>query len=187
MISYQATQARRRLNKSSRPLADNPINFTDIVHFERTYNNTRESWALRINVTDLPVPDKISDLGTASASFSQGLRVANIQYELQWPGDKDSLQELLRERNLRVMVYTKIASMPSNITERFDYNDQGNCAAVLGDQCTQSLTDAASKDNGIHATRLERCESTLAVEDYSIATGSKIGENASASGGLEPS
>jgi hypothetical protein len=82
--------------------AGRQLNVTSAVTSTRTYNNIPEIWTWRVNITEIAVPDQISDLGMPSANFSQGLHVANTQWQLEWPTDDDSLQMFLGKRNQRV-------------------------------------------------------------------------------------
>lgn len=136
-------------------------NATKSVTFPRIYNNTSEAWTWRINITDMAVPNRISDLGLPSADFSQGLRVANTQWQLQWPGSSDSFQEFLRERNASARFMGIITNKPSNITDHLKDSDNGNCTNVLGDECTRSLTQAVTKDGPISYATLPGCDSSL--------------------------
>jgi hypothetical protein len=140
-------------------------NVTSAVTSTRTYNNTPEIWTWRVNITEIAVPDQISDLGMPSANFSQGLHVANTQWQLEWPSDDDSLQMFLGKRNMSVSFTTLVSNKPSNITDRYKDADNGNCATILGDQCTQSLTQTASKGPTIKFLGLEGCENTLTVNE----------------------
>jgi hypothetical protein len=140
-------------------------NATDSVTFTRAYNNTQEEWTWRINVTDISVPNRIDDLGMPGANFSQGLHIANVQWQLEWPGDEvDSLQTYLMKRNMSVGFTALISNKPSSITDRYSDSDNGNCTAVLGDKCTQSITQFASEGDMVSFTGLEGCADSLDVQ-----------------------
>jgi len=151
-------------------------NASSSVTFTRKYNNTDESWTWRINITEIAVPDRVSDLGKDSANFTQGLRVANIQWQLGWPSEDESLQALLGNRNSSVSFTALVSNKPSNITDRYKNEDNGNCAPVLGDQCTKSLTEAASKNTKFDSTTLEGCGDTLNVNGGGQQAGTSFGK-----------
>lgn len=151
-------------------------NATNSVTFMRTYNNTPETWTWRINVTDMAIPNQISDLGSPSANFSQGLHVANTQWQLQWPGNSDSFQSFLRERNVSVSFTALMTNKPSNITDRYNDADNGNCTNMLGDKCTQSLIQTAARGSPIGFATLEGCENTLAVSGGNQGGGTSFGK-----------
>jgi hypothetical protein len=137
--------------------AERQPNATSSIDFTRTFNNTPETWTWRINTTELSVPDPFYNLGKADADYSQGLRVANIQWQLRWPGSGDddgSFQSFLIARNATAQFNTVILSLPSNITDRYP-DENGNCATVLSEECIQSLTDDGSSREG--------CENNLSV------------------------
>lgn len=105
------------------------------------------------------VPDRISDLVLPTAKFSQDPRVANIQWQLDWPGNSDSFQSFLGQRNITAPFTALVTNEPSDITDRYERENTGNCASILRDQCTQSLAQAPS--TGLVAfSSLEGCEDT---------------------------
>lgn len=141
-------------------------NATSSVTFTRTDNNTLETWAWSVNITDVPVPNQPDDLGMPSANNSKGLHVINAQWQLQWPGDNNSsenLQAFLALRNLSINVFAHRISLPSNITSKYTNQDNGNCSTILGDQCTQSLIQALVAGRQIGYPGLKGCASTLDV------------------------
>ena len=142
-----------------------PNGTTGAVPFNRTYNNAPESWFWRVNVTDLAVPNRPSDLGSSSANSSENLHVANTQWELSWPGNETSLQEYLAARELTLSINTLSTNKPMNITSKYLDSDSGNCTTILGGQCVQSLMAAAMKGTIQSYQGLAGCESTLNVKN----------------------
>jgi hypothetical protein len=141
-------------------------NATNSITFTRTFNNILETWTWRINTTELAVPDPIYNLGKPDANYSQGLKVANIQWQLQWPGSGEedgSFQSFLVTRNATALFSTVIINLPSNITDRYQDGDNGDCATILSEECVQSLTDVASSRKG--------CENTLSVDVGGVRSG----------------
>jgi hypothetical protein len=150
--------------------------------FMRNYNNTPEHWQWMVTVADVPVPNRISDLGKEGADFSEGLHVANTQWDFDWPRKAedvreridrfDTLQKLLADRNASVSFTALIYHSPREVTNKYNRSDNGNCRYVLGEQCTQSLTEAATKDSGqIKLSGLEGCEGAVDILGSSIAAG----------------
>jgi hypothetical protein len=141
-------------------------NGTSSNDFTRTFNNTPETWNWRINTTELAVPSPIDDLGKPEANYSQGLKVANIQWQLQWPGsdeDGSSFQSFLKARNATASFEAVIVNLPDNITDGYKDEDNGSCKTILGEQCVQSLADDSSSREG--------CEHTLSVDIGGIRSG----------------
>jgi hypothetical protein len=141
-------------------------NGTSSIDFTRTFNNTPETWNWRINTTELAVPSPIDDLGKPEANYSQGLKVANIQWQLQWPGsdeDGSSFQSFLKARNATASFEAVIVNLPDNITDGYKDEDNGSCKTILGEQCVQSLADDSSSREG--------CEHTLSVDIGGIRSG----------------
>jgi hypothetical protein len=94
-------------------------NGTSSIDFTRTFNNTPETWNWRINTTELAVPFPVDDLGKPEANYSQGLKVANIQWQLQWPGSDEegsSFQSFPKARNATASFEAVIVNLPNNIT-----------------------------------------------------------------------
>jgi hypothetical protein len=77
---------------------------------------------------------------------------------------------------MRVSFTTLLSNKPSNITNRYNETDNGNCATILGDQCTQSLTQSASKDSTITFLSLRGCENTLMVNQGGRDDGASFGK-----------
>jgi len=143
-------------------------NATSSIDFERTFNSTQETWTWRVNVTEVAVPDNIYDIGKDTANFSKGLHVANTQWQLEWPGDEETLEELLTKRNLSVTIFTYIANVPSNITDNYKPEDNGDCKALLGDRCVAWLS-------AFNSTGGEGCRDTLGVNSVnSSGTGFEL-------------
>ncbi|KAI1817292.1 hypothetical protein GGS20DRAFT_592201 [Poronia punctata] len=148
-------------------------NATTSVNFKRTYNNTEETWSWRINVTELALPDDISDLGTKEAVYSRGWRIANTQWELGWPGKKgdETLEEYLAERNLNASFTTMMATKPASVTANYDDADEGDCEGVLGDECLASIVEAARKGETEKLGKLDGCKDTLGAKGHGLDDG----------------
>lgn len=132
------------------------------ITFTRLFNNTPETWRWHVNVTDIAVPNRISDLGTPGANFSQALHVTNTQWQLDWPGDDDTFQLFLGERRVNATFTALITFVSSKIKTNNNGNTNGNCTAFLGEQCTQALLQAASKSSQIPLLHLEGCKNSSA-------------------------
>jgi hypothetical protein len=83
----------------------------------------------RIDVVDLAVPNRISDLVSPSAGFLENLLVTNTQLQLLWPGPRDTFQSFLESRNVDAMFHALTMLRPSNITDR--YNNISECLSFL--------------------------------------------------------
>jgi hypothetical protein len=141
-------------------------NETDSITFVRDFNDAEETWTWRVNVTDIAVPNKISDLGDPSASSSTGYHVANTQWQLQWPGNNSSsLQSFLAERNLNVTFNALSIFLTSNITSKYNADDRGNCTNLLGSKCTQAISDATRHGNAMQLG-FPDCRDTIGINGF---------------------
>jgi hypothetical protein len=149
-------------------------NWTDSVTFSRVSNNTPETWTWRINITDLTIPNDISELGSSSASYSKGFHVANTQWQLQWPSSSgnssepsssDNLLSFLSERNLDIALNALSVFVPSNVTNQYNANDNGNCTSLLGSECTQAITREIGKGGAIQVAFPE-CQNTIGINGF---------------------
>jgi len=96
-------------------------------------SDSDSSWTWRVNISEVAVPDS-----------SDGLQVVNTQWDLQWPG-AGSLQSFVARAGLNgseggglCLTVAEFDLLP-NVTSRYSESDQGNCSAVLGDQCAEKL------------------------------------------------
>jgi hypothetical protein len=144
-------------------------NVSDTVTFSRTHNGKAEDWTWRINITDLAIPDRTSDLGSSSASFSRGLHVTNTQWQLQWPGSSDTLQTFLSERDMEVTFNALSVLKPSNVTDAYNAEDKGECTKLLGSECTQSITKAIS-DGSTLQILFPACQNTIGINGFSAGS-----------------
>jgi hypothetical protein len=139
-----------------------------------------QSWAWRINITDLAIPNSISDLGDPSASFSKGLRVTNTQWNLQWPNNSSSptLQSYLFSQNLSLNIAALSLSLPSNLSAPAD---NGSCTPLLGDACERAITSALTGGSPIQQAFPE-CASSIGINGFTQpgASGTRL------RGGVEP-
>jgi hypothetical protein len=129
-------------------LAGQHPNATTLISFKRSYNNTPETWTWRVNISDIAVPDTLDDLGNPSATFSKKLHVANTQFQLDWPGNKNTFQAFLADRNMRVELVSMIRHLPSNVTDKYDLQKDGkdgSCVNVLGQSCVDDITRQSSE------------------------------------------
>ena len=63
---------------------------------------------------------------------------------------------------MNLFVQTLVTSKPSNVTEPYSDEDNGDCSPVLGDQCTRSIMMASDSASGtVDFAGLEGCEETL--------------------------
>jgi len=157
-------------------------NATTSVTFQRKYNNTKEEWTWRVNLTEIAVPDDISDLGSPSANFSRGLRVANTQWQLEWPGSSDdannnnTFEAFLQERNLNASFTSLVVKHSSKIANNYDDSDGGDCEKVLGKDCTKALTEAAFKDLTEQLSALAGCKDALGDDGNKLDDGVSFGK-----------
>jgi hypothetical protein len=119
----------------------------------------------------MAIPDRTADLGSPSASFSRGLRITNIQWQLLWPGSDESLLEFLSESKMEIRFNALAVSKPSNITDPYNADDDGDYTKLLGSVCTQSVTKAISEGD-VQQTIFIGCENTIGINGFS-AGGSK--------------
>lgn len=151
-------------------------NATTSVPFNRTYNGTIEQWRWRVNVTDIAVPDSISSIGRNDVNFTQGLRVANTQWQLEWPASVgQTLEGSLRARDGIAYFTALISNKPWSITDGYSDDNDGDCAPILGEECVESLTEAASRGTVLF-TGLEGCEDTLIPNDGGSDDGASFGK-----------
>jgi hypothetical protein len=136
-------------------------NATSSVTFQRPYNGELETWGWRINITDLAIPNNPDQFGNSSANASEGLHVANTQWELTWPAGSDNFTEFLNERNMTASFAAYIASKPANITDRYNASAQGDCTALLGHQCVDAIKRSASGTDLPDILDKEECADTL--------------------------
>jgi hypothetical protein len=128
-------------------LAGQHPNASTFVTFSRPYNNTPEVWTWRVNISEIAIPDDLADLGQPFASFSENLHAANVQFQVDWPSEDDTLQAFLTKRHMSVEFVTMIKHLPFNVTDKYDLQNDaqdGNCANVLGQTCVDSITEMAS-------------------------------------------
>jgi hypothetical protein len=142
-------------------------NSTSSVTFSRISNNTAEEWTWRINITDLAVSNNsLANLGEDDADYSEGLRIVNTQWELDWPGENEdeTFGEWMAARQWDgVRILATIMNMPANITEQTATADGGDCSPFLGEQCTASLMQAADvyMGSGQVFSNLDGCSDTF--------------------------
>ena len=147
-------------------LAGRHPNGTASTTFQRLVDETQETWTWRVNVTDIAVPNEPTNLGMSSANSSEHLHIVNTQWELQWPDNNnasESFTDFLRRIDSRAYFNAMILNLPSNITRAYSNQTNGNCTAVLGDDCVRSIESAASTGNYLKTSDLTGCASTLNV------------------------
>jgi hypothetical protein len=141
-------------------------NATSAVSFVRTYNNTLERWSWRVSIADIPIPSPIQDLGLPSANYSAGQHIRNTQYQLSFPtsGRNDSLQTLLRERDMSLYVNAFAVNVEKSAISGFSNDGDGSCATILSASCIQSIQDAtfASAGKQFDISALQNCSSIFA-------------------------
>jgi hypothetical protein len=135
-------------------------NATSSITFTRKYNNTPEEWTWRVNITEVPWPDNDWRGDPDSATFNNGWRVTNTQWELNWPGDSDTLGEYIREQEVPIGVKILRTAVPSNVSDLYRKSDGGDCTPMLGEECVRSLQSSTSS-RGTGGRRLEGCEDSI--------------------------
>lgn len=152
-------------------------NATSSITFKRTYDNSDEEWTWRVNTTEIAVPNRASDIGDENANDSQDLLVANTQWQLDWPADeKVTLQELAERRNASIAFTALISNKPSDITNRYSIDDNGDCTSLLGEECIESLAAAATSGGSVIFSGLNGCEDTLDTNDGGTDDGAGFGK-----------
>lgn len=139
-------------------------NATDEIEFKRTYEENEETWTWRINISEVAVPDIPTQLGRDDANYSMDHRVVNTQWQLGWPEtEDDSFLDLLTDREIGVYFHTRILLLPTNVTDKYDENDNGDCVPMLGEGCTQRIADKAIGNFGeeIDYSQFEECRDTI--------------------------
>ncbi|CBX99621.1 hypothetical protein IAQ61_005125 [Plenodomus lingam] len=162
-------------------------NASDVVTFTQNFNNTAEEWTWRINVSEIAVPDNSQDLGLERANFSEGLHVAHTQWQLVWPGEEDDLLSFVKSRSVDSARFSAfMATVYSNITDRFEDSDDGDCTPMLGERCVESIRNrAVNGEDEMAWSNLEGCESTFDARDQSTSRGISFSMNADDEGLVE--
>ena len=147
-------------------LAGRHPNGTASTTFQRLVDDTSETWTWRVNITDIAVPNEPVNLGMSSANFSEHLHIVNTQWELQWPdgnNSSESFTDYLRRIDSRAYFNAMILNLPSNITQAYSNQTNGNCTTILGDDCVRSIKSAVSLGGNLQTSDLTGCASTLDV------------------------
>jgi hypothetical protein len=148
-------------------------NATSAVTFVRTYNNTPEAWAWRVSIADIPIPNPSQDLGLPSADYSAGRHIRNTQYQLSFPagGRNETLQMLLRERNMSLEVNAFAVNVGKSVLDGFSNPDNGSCATILSASCIQSIREAtfAAAGKQFDIAALDNCSSTFTQDSSGAA------------------
>lgn len=122
------------------------------------------TWAWRVNITNIPLPD------------SGNMYATNTQYDLQWPGDGELNSYLDAEfdectggcTRTPLCLVNMAIDLPSNITRRYFDGSRGNCSNVLGAECERSLRSALAGDcGGPGGGSLKGCSDSLDVGQLS--------------------
>lgn len=153
-------------------------NATSSVSFVRTYNNTPETWTWRVSIADIPIPSPVQDLGLPSANYSAGRHIRNTQYQLGFPtgGRNETLQMLLRDRNMSLEVNAFAVNVGKSAIDGFSNPSNGSCATILSASCIQSIQDATFASAGMRfdISGLQNC-SSIFTRDSSGAIGFGVG------------
>lgn len=139
-------------------------NATNDVEFKRTYENDEETWTWRVNISEVAVPDYPRELGRDDASYSMDRRVINTIWQLGWPEtEDDSFLDFLTSRETDVYFQARILVLPSNVTDKYDENDNGDCVPMLGEDCVKRIADETNRGRKELVTwsRFEECRDTL--------------------------
>jgi hypothetical protein len=132
------------------------------------YDNNTEPWTWRVNISSLSVPNSAAQLGLPNADYSDNLHVANTQYQLDWPGDEDTLQEFIQQKNMRVEFAIMVGNRDLNFAEKANEVDEsGGCASVLGEECMQSVNQGAMGGKTMNFQDLRGCGDVLQVKERS--------------------
>ena len=124
------------------------------------YDPNAGYWTWRVNISNVAVPN--------SNEYA-----ANAQYDLQWPfgGTLQSYLERFQEEGstdndeTNLCGYFSVFTLPQNITGRYMQSFNGNCSALLGDQCARSLSSSllGSSCRAGPVDNLDGCSDTLSI------------------------
>lgn len=104
--------------------------------------------------------------------------MVNAQWGLALAEEDGSLSNWLAQQNMNLTVQTLMTSKPTNITESYSNEDDGDCSSVLGDQCTQSIMMASDSARGaVDFAGLEGCEDTLNAGSGGGSDGTSFGKS----------
>lgn len=145
---------------------------TNATWIAKLGNGPIVQWTWRVNLTNVPVPNNVDDLGTPKANFSEDLRSANTQYELIWPsaaaGTNESLNEFLRASGTNISFNNVQLTLPSGA--QFTSYANGSCRSILSDECIQGLKRNAQAGSGLLFRYIDGCEEFFNGTEYT-ATG----------------
>lgn len=139
------------------------------VAFEHPFNGTTETWTWHINVSETVIPPQLQ-----GSQDSEEQYFTNTQWSLNWPGDSESLVPWLRSRNTSLSFVALLSNKPTNITDRYRDQDNGNCTALFGESCTKSLYNTAMKPDSryqFNTIGLEGCEDTFDITEGGAGIG----------------
>ena len=75
------------------------------------------------------------------------------------------MREFLAQRKAKLSFNIISSIKPSNITDKYQDSDNGDCVPMLGKQCVKALADAADAYWLVEPHTLSACRSTLDLGD----------------------
>ena len=148
------TAAQSYFQNASRNPAANTSHASTSFSFNQTWYTGNGTFTWTVNITDVPIPNALSDAGVPSADSSNGLHVVNTIWTLDWPGsnDSESLQDFLRANNLSMVVYAEKTGIPSTLKSGYT---KGMCSSMLGSECLKELVVSFRADGDLFGAVLD--------------------------------
>jgi hypothetical protein len=146
-----------------------------------------------VNVTSLSVPDARLDLDSSNGPPLPDPRVVVTTFDLTWPNATETLNETAIRRNEQSMdgsaqalgnsstynpICMSVVATPMwpNVTNKLQDDNDGDCEAVLGEDCVRALLAQPSyKRSGACAVpdvQLDACQGVFKTGSFQI-TGSR--------------
>jgi len=135
-------------------------NATSSLRFTRNDFNNEQTWLWTVNITDVPVPNRIYDLGDPTANSSENLHVINTEFQLAILEDAyEGLQPFLESINSTLYFEALQIGYGRGVVEGYSNQTNETCASLFGEKCAQSLMEAAADlgGNSFDTSDLEGC------------------------------
>lgn len=158
------------------------------------------NWTWTVNVTDVPTSNFHEPVAgsTAGSRNYTNPHFVNTVYSLQWPGGGELTTYLNNATHnasglsaTLCMATVQLQGLPSNVTDKFQPSDNGDCSSVLGPECVRAYLSALTTNNivadscaaGPQFSSIKECNSTLAVAPCGGSVG--YGEHATLQNWIE--
>ncbi len=140
------------------------------MHLEFARTDAPGTWIWRVNVTEIGGLDQRSQPSNSTTDPSQKFYATNTQWQLDWPGNSDNFDSFLWQQNLTAQ-FTAIIFSPPPQVGKYNDNDNGDCAPIFGDNCTQAIRTAASRGDPIFLSNMDGCRKYTTTEQSNIGFG----------------